>query len=158
MHCAYEFDVLYKDILYRNDEDPALANETHILLLGEADCQTPFDGQDVNLTDCEFRERTRYFASSRFSPCKYWPMYKVPLLEDSKQSVTRPSDGLPDFKGIGTGKIHLDALDEVAKKAKISPCVVRSRPRSSETWQTMLYENLAQSLPVRRQDCGRLCC
>lgn len=114
---AYEFLALSRTTLYRNNEDPAWDDETNTFLPNEADRKIPHAADDTfSEEDLGYRERTRYFDYTRYSPRKYWPLYNVLLVKRSTSNAPFRRDHLPAYERIGIGKIHSDAFNGAGRK------------------------------------------
>jgi hypothetical protein len=114
---AYEFVALSRTTLYHNDGDPAWDDETNTFLLNEGDRKMPHAGDDTfSAEDLGYRERTRYFDYTRYSPRKYRPSYNVLLVQRDTSGASFRRDRLLVYKRIGIGKVHVDAFDGAERK------------------------------------------
>ena len=74
------------------------------------------DDDTFSEEDVGYREHTRYFDYTRYSPRKYWPLYNVLLVIRDTSNASFRRDRLPVYERIGIGKIHSDAFDGAERK------------------------------------------
>jgi hypothetical protein len=88
-----------------------------MFLLNESDRKMPHANDDTfSEEDLGYREPTRYFDYTHYSPRKYWPLYNVLLVQRDTSNRSFRRDRLPVYERIGIGKVHVDAFDGAERK------------------------------------------
>jgi hypothetical protein len=114
---AYEFVTFSRTTLYRNDEDPAWDDETNTFLLNEGDRKMPHANDDTfSEEDLGYRERTRYFDYTRYSPRKHWPLYNALLVRRDTLGESPHHDRLPVYERIRINKVYVDTSNRAERK------------------------------------------